>query len=110
MTPAPKQFNTWLELFDYLKTNGFADDQRVALIYPQETPKILEPTDTIPEVQAADNEVVLYVDEIKARAFDELYERLPLIATIETLADLVDGITKMKPVAEFLNKLPTRVN
>lgn len=108
MTTAPEGFTTWCALFDYLKTNGFADQQRVALVYPTTEPETVAESISTPHVKEAAREVEIYVDEIKARAFDEIYPRLPLTETVATLTDLLDGITKMRPVVEFLNKLPKR--
>ena len=112
MTTAPDGFPTWRHLFEHLKTTGFENDQRVALVYPTD-PETIADAQALPGVTPAAREVEIYTDEIKARAFEEVYERLPTVSAISVLTDLIDshGATNgLKAVREFLNKLPTRTD
>ena len=112
---APEGFGTWSQLFDYLKSQGFADQQRVALVYPTESPETVAETNATPDIKPAAREVELYIDEVKARAFDELYERLPTRDGVGLMSEMLDAASKIVgvrshvyPVKEFLNKLPIR--
>lgn len=113
---APAGFANWRTLYDYLKTVGMENEQRVALVYPldPEATTISE-TDSTPEIKPQDREEVFYVDEIKARAFEEIYDLLPEKASVGVVSELLETASKMpgvnrhvRPVMEFLNKIPVR--
>lgn len=116
METAPQGFGTWFQLYDYLVANGFANEQRVALIYPNDAnAETIAETESTPEVKSADRELTFYMDEIKARAFDEMYERLPTKETVGILVEMLDTATKIvgtrshvTPTREYLLKLPQR--
>jgi len=114
---APEGFANWRNLYDHLKVVGMENEQRVALTYPQENPHpdTVSETHSNPEVRITDREIVLYVDEIKARAFEEIYDLLPEKGSVVMLQEMLEtgsklpGVNKhVRPAIEFLKKIPTR--
>lgn len=87
-----------------------ADEQRVELEYNTD-----ENSDTVAkdETHVKPGNPVLYVDEIKARAFDEIYDLLPEPASVSIMKEMLETASKIgvnrhvRPVIEFLNKIPT---
>lgn len=94
-------YTSWLELYEAMAAQGLQDEQKVTLSW--------EGTDESDRPDA-----VVYMSQIKAGAFAEIYPALPLKATIEVMNDLLDNANEAvvnkftSPVQEFLNKIPTR--
>lgn len=115
MITAPQGFPNWRALFEHLKTVGMETEQRVALVY-----QIADDTDTVgdtitPKVAPQDREEVYLTDEIKARAFEEIYDLLPDIGSVALVSEMLETASKLPgakahvvPAIEFLNKIPTR--
>lgn len=94
-------YNTWLELYESLIDQGLQDEQKVVLSWKgTNEPDRLDAT--------------VYIQQIRAAAFIEIYDKLPLKGTIEVMNDLLDNANEAvvnkftSPVQEFLTKLPTR--
>jgi|SRR5688572_9639666 hypothetical protein len=113
MQTAPPGFANWRTLFDYIKTAGMADEQRVELEYKNEPSDTVATNETPPELKPGNP--VLYLDEIKARAFEEIYDLLPDHKSVRVMFEMLETASNMpgvgrhvKPVMEFLNKIPQR--
>lgn len=53
---------------------------------------------------------MLNMTDVKALAFDELYNRLPSPASIHLVHEMVEGApSELRSVHDFLTNLPTRV-
>ncbi len=113
MQTAPPGFATWRTLFEYLKTAGMSDEQRVELAYNEQPSDTVAQHETQPDLKPGNP--VLYVDEIKARAFEEIYDLIPEQTSVHIMKEMLETASKMpgvarhiRPVMEFLNKIPTR--
>lgn len=91
-------FDTWFELYEFLKAANLHHDKQAALVWPDEPEKIV------------------YLEHVKAMAFDEIYTTLPQVGAIEVLHDLVISLRletcneDRTPILQFLNKVTTRAN
>ncbi|HMH35131.1 MAG TPA: hypothetical protein VK543_18975 [Puia sp.] len=86
--PLFNQWATWLDFFDYVVRSGL----------------LTEETITIPGTEFA-----IPMAEIKARAFDEIYNRLPTNQEIDFLMDKLEYV-KPSSIREVLAGIPARTN
>lgn len=96
----------WLALYEVLLNSDKINCAKVVLTEPAE---LLPKTMNRPA-----KEWHLLILEIKALAFDEIYEKLPMSASLDVLRDtLSESATiaqdkSLKFVIEFFNNIPTR--
>lgn len=88
--------SSWLELYHQLEKDDLLGEKSILLNYPDGCHKTVD----------------ISVCTIKAKCFDELYQRLPLKMSITVIQDLLvdedrDQSADLR-VMQFLNKIPTR--
>jgi hypothetical protein len=96
-------YQSWLQLYRDIERQGLASEDRISLTYNDSLPPASDEQKTAPALR---NDLTLYVQEIKAEAFSELYNQLPGAAAIAVMVDMLEP--EHKALAEFLTKLPTR--
>lgn len=113
MEPQTVGFQTWLQVYEYLKDIGFEKEARVGFIIPPVIKSKVE-GETGPKVKAVPSEIFMEMVEIRARAFDELYEQIPLSSSVEVVTGVFEEIPPSvylhdaNLIIEFLNKIPTK--
>lgn len=98
-------FDYWLELYTFLVECELSDLEEVELYWPNGC----ETVDGVMNIKKA---VLISVDYIKARAFDELYHKIPMRNSVEVLIDIFnEENVSDKDVGfliTFLRKMPTK--
>lgn len=105
-------FPSWMALYEFLKKQGYADDSHVSFIPPQPPIPTLEVRNAKKRLDTI-KEIKIDVRQVKAWAFDELYEQLPSTPTRDILIDIAEDLQHFHPDAgfllSFLNKIQTRL-
>ena len=95
-------FETWLELWNWVKEQGLQDQQKVTLTWDD---VLLEEEEEKPA------DLTVPVILIKWKAFDEIEGKLPKKPTLEVIKDLIwaeeKTQTDMDTINNFLDKIPT---
>lgn len=97
---------SWLELLKALQAQGAIGEETVKMEVPTWRPRI--------EGEPPPQTWTLRVNDIKAWAFDEIYNRLPLPDSVLIMQEMVgelaqQGAKELAPfIQTFLNNIPTR--
>jgi hypothetical protein len=96
-------FDTWMELWKWIKEQGLENEQKVTLTWDD---VLLEEEEEKPA------DLTVPVILVKWKAFDELQERLPSKAAVHVIIDLIHTDEKVQEdldtINNFLNNLPTK--
>ncbi len=113
MDPQTVGFETWVEVYEYLKGIGFENEARVGFIIPPVIKSAVEFEDG-PKVKAMPSEYIMEMVQIRALAFDELYPHLPKASSVQVVQDIFEDIYVLLPnqdvniIIDFINKIPTK--
>ena len=89
-------FDTWLDLYKQIEQEGNHNLEKVVLEWP---PEVNEPV------------VIIKLCTIKANAFDEIYQSLPVEGTAESVIDLLTGEltgAEQNQIVRMIKRLPTK--
>lgn len=109
-------FPSWLALYTFLRENGHHQSDRVRIIQAREAAIAAGGEEPIPSPHGPvlDTTVLVDVEYVKARAFEELYSALPSRETLDILVEIAQEATVRTPdcrlITTFLTKQPTRTN
>lgn len=110
-TPNVAGFNTWLELFEHIKAAKLQNENTVTLCWPSEPVEVNDDRDA-PEKPEEKPDISVDMNSVRSQCFLELYENLPLPATMGFLLNLIEQSTMddsdKKIFTKFLTKIPTR--
>lgn len=99
-------FPSWMDLIKFIKRNEL--EQWEAVRIPKKVlDQLIEPINI--EKMEDDEFWILKIDEIKARAFDEIFAALPMADSVRVIKEeLIEQRPEINHIMSFLSKLPTR--
>lgn len=106
-------FPSWLNLYQRLQEEGYQDSDKVKMQEAQKQ-RVWQPGDPEPLPPMEEPvSVVVVLEFVKARAFEELYATLPSVDTqavlLEIAAECTFKVREAAALVEYLTKHPTRV-
>lgn len=110
-------FDTWLELYDWLRLQNLHTEEKVVLTWPAAASDMHgpEPGGNSEEEDELEGkaDLTIHLNTIRAHAFTELYEKLPTRDVLAVIKDLIHGPgtstkTEIDVAVKFFDNLPTR--
>lgn len=105
---------SWFDLYIFIDRAGYSMHETVKLTETIKPAPVMGTRDVPLEVTGP-RTWTFYVTEIKAKAFDELFPRIPRPESVQLIQEIVGELARFSPlrnsvqdVLSFLNNLPTR--
>jgi hypothetical protein len=103
----------WVELFIWLQGKELTNSETIRIMYTQVGCVVVCPIKMPLHLGPDDLVWTVHIQQVKANAFDEIFNRLPSAESIHLIQELVSEIAQRAEVTgehihTFINNLPTR--
>lgn len=105
---------SWFDLYIFIDRAGYSTHETVKLTETIKPVPVLQERNT-DDAPTEPRTWTFYVTEIKAKAFDEIFTRIPRPESVQLIQEIVAELARFSPlrnsvqdVHTFLNNIPTR--